>query len=137
MPIADSQNPIVFFDGVCNLCTRSVQWIIRRDPHAKLRFASLQGHAGNSFRQQYLLTCKQHDSIILVDQNRIYTRSTAALRIAGKLSGGWPLLQVLLVVPPFIRNAVYDWIARNRYRWFGKAETCWIPSPALNSRFLD
>jgi predicted DCC family thiol-disulfide oxidoreductase YuxK len=137
MPSANTQKQIVFFDGVCNLCTGSVQWIIRRDPHAKFRFASLQGDAGKAFLQQHQLTTGRFNSIILVDNNKVYFRSAAALRITGKLSGAWPLLQALLIIPPFIRNAVYDWIARNRYRWFGKKEACWIPDVLLKDRFLD
>ncbi|HVZ24405.1 MAG TPA: DUF393 domain-containing protein [Sediminibacterium sp.] len=137
MTKTEYQNPVIFFDGVCNLCTRSVKWIIRRDPLAKFRFASLQSAAGTAFLQQHALLSGQYNSLILLEKNRIYLRSTAALRITGKLSGAWPLLQVFLIIPPFIRNAVYDWIARNRYRWFGKQETCWVADASLSDRFLD
>jgi predicted DCC family thiol-disulfide oxidoreductase YuxK len=130
-------HPIVFFDGICNLCSSSVQFIIRNDPGKKFRFASLQGITGQGILKQYGLSQHQLQSVLLLDSGKIFTRSTAALKIARKLSGGWPLMYALIIVPPFIRNAVYNWIATNRYQWFGKKESCWIPNPGIQSLFLD
>jgi predicted DCC family thiol-disulfide oxidoreductase YuxK len=83
------------------------------------------------------LDTQQMNSFVLLENGKVYTRSTAALRVAKQLSGIWPILYVFIIVPPFIRNAVYDWIAHNRYRWFGKQENCWLPRPEWKKRFLD
>ena len=132
-----ADHPVIFFDGVCNLCTGSVQFVIRHDPSRKFRFASLQSEIGQSVLSEHHLPAESFGSFLLYDQGRLYTKSTAALRVCKQLSGGWKLLSVFLIVPPFIRNAVYDLIARNRYRWFGKKEACWLPTPELKSLFLD
>ena len=126
-------HPIVLFDGVCNLCNGAVQFIIERDKHQHFRFASLQ----SGFGQQYQQQVGEVDSILLVDHGKIYQKSSAALRIARKLDGLWPMLFILIIIPPFIRDFVYDIIARNRYRWFGKKESCWLPTPDLKALFLD
>jgi len=128
---------IVLFDGVCNLCNRAVQFIIKRDKKKQFLFASLQGKAGNKLLQKFDLPANLFNSFILVEGDKVYTRSTAALRVAKKLSGGWKLLYGLMIVPGFIRNAVYNLIAKNRYKWFGKREECMIPTPELKERFLD
>jgi predicted DCC family thiol-disulfide oxidoreductase YuxK len=126
---------IVFFDGVCNLCSSSVQFIIRHDKHSRFRFASLQSDFAASELKNAKL--KYLDSIVLKTHGKVYTRSTAVLRIASKLSFPVNLLVIFLVIPAFIRNLVYQFIARNRYRWFGKKDTCWLPTPELRSRFID
>ena len=131
------EHPIVLFDGMCNLCSSSVQLIIRNDPAKRFRFASLQGVTGQRVLKNYGLPQKDFSTLVLLDSGKIYTSSTAALKIARKLSGGWQLFYALIIVPPFIRNAVYNLIALNRYRWFGKKESCWIPHPALKNLFLD
>ncbi|MBI3943231.1 MAG: thiol-disulfide oxidoreductase DCC family protein [Chloroflexi bacterium] len=128
---------MILFDGICNLCTRSVQFILKRDPRSYFRFASLQSPAGQRLLQAYGLPPNLVESVILIEHNRVYGRSDAALRIASHLSGGWPLLRVLLIVPRPIRDAVYSWIANRRYRWFGTAETCLVPSPNMRARFLE
>jgi len=128
---------VVFFDGVCNLCKRSVQFILTHDPKAIFSFASLQGEAAKKMLSSRQLDAQQMNSFVLLEKGKVYTRSTAALRVAKQMSGIWPVLWVFMLVPTFIRDAVYDWIARNRYRWFGKLETCWIPSPEWKERFLD
>jgi predicted DCC family thiol-disulfide oxidoreductase YuxK len=130
-------SPIVLFDGVCNLCNRSVQFIIKRDKKKQFRFASLQGRAGQQFLQQFNLPANDFNSFVLVENSKVYTRSTAALRMFRKLGGGWTLLYAFIIIPPFLRNAVYDWIARNRYKWYGKREECMVPSPELRERFLE
>ncbi len=128
------KHPIILFDGVCNLCNGAVQFIIERDKKQQFRFASLQSDFGQQYQQQVGAAV---DSILLVKNDKIYQKSSAALRIARHLDGLWPLLFLFIIVPPFIRNSIYDWIARNRYRWFGKQDSCWLPTPDLKALFLD
>jgi predicted DCC family thiol-disulfide oxidoreductase YuxK len=129
-------HPIVLFDGVCNLCNSSVQFIIDRDPDAQFRFAPLQSDVGESLRARHEIP-EELDSIVLIDDGKAYWKSSAALRVARRLQGAWSLLFALIVVPPFVRNAIYGWIARNRYRWFGREDACRLPSPDLEERFLQ
>ncbi len=132
-----AEHPVILFDGVCNLCNSSVQFVIKHDPTGRFRFASLQSAAGQRLLQQYEHPgAKQFSSVVLVENNRLYTRSTAVLRIARRLTGAWPLLYSFIILPPFLRNAVYSYIAANRYRWYGKQDACWLPSPGLSERFL-
>jgi len=130
-------NPLILFDGVCNLCNRSVNFIIRRDPEALFRFAPLQGKLAEQKLRELSYTRQGTKSIILIWNGRIYERSGAALRIAGHLKGPVKCLYVFLAVPGFIRDAVYDIIANNRYRWFGKSDSCMVPTPELAKRFLN
>jgi predicted DCC family thiol-disulfide oxidoreductase YuxK len=132
----DTANPIVLFDGVCNLCNGSVQFILRHDPAARFRFASLQSPVGQELLTRFGMDPKLLDSVVLVEGDRWFKESDAALRIARGMSGGWKALAVLGVIPRPIRDAAYRLIARNRYRWFGKQETCWLPTPELRGRFL-
>ncbi|MGH7438505.1 MAG: thiol-disulfide oxidoreductase DCC family protein [Polyangiaceae bacterium] len=136
-PVAE--HPVVLFDGVCNLCNGAVNFWIDRDPRSLLRFASLQSPAGRELlaRAGHPVPAGDPESIVLVERGRVYQRSGAALRIARHLSGGWPLLWGLLVVPWPLRDLVYLWVAANRYRWFGKAEVCRVPTPALRARFIE
>ncbi|HTD92346.1 MAG TPA: thiol-disulfide oxidoreductase DCC family protein [Chitinophagaceae bacterium] len=129
--------PIVLFDGVCNLCNRSVQFILKRDKRKLFQFASLQGKRGQELLRKFDLPTNDFNSFILLEGNKIYTRSGGVLRILRRLGGGWSLFYAFIIIPPFIRNGVYNWIARNRYKWYGKREECWIPTPDLKSRFLD
>lgn len=130
------RHAIILFDGYCNLCTRSVQFILPKDRKGYFRFLSLEDDKTSSLFAAIGASPPAVDSIVLVDHRKVYTRSSAALRIAGKLGGGWPLLQIGYIVPKFLRDPIYDWIARNRYRWFGKKDTCWLPRPEWTSRFL-
>src|SRR5258706_3906277 len=132
-----SSPPVVLFDGVCNLCNGAVQFIIKRDKKKQFRFASMQGKAGHELLQKFDLPANDFNSFILFEDNKVYTRSTAALRIAKYMGGGWKLLYGLMIIPRFIRNAVYNVIAKNRYKWFGKKDECMIPAPELKDRFLD
>ncbi|MDB5275240.1 MAG: hypothetical protein JWR61_195 [Ferruginibacter sp.] len=127
---------IILFDGVCNLCNGAVQFIIRHDPNGKFLFASLQSEAGQQLLRQHQLPADEFSSFILVQHNKIYTKSTAALYVARQIRGAWCCLYIFIIVPRFLRDAVYNWIAQNRYRWFGKKETCMIPTPELKARFL-
>lgn len=131
------KTPVILFDGVCNLCNGVVQFIIKQDRKKVFWFASLQSGFGQKVLKKFCLSGDSFDSFILFDKNKMYTKSTAALMVARQLPGGWKLLLVFIIVPPLIRNAVYDFIAKNRYNWFGKRASCLIPSPALQSRFLD
>lgn len=132
----DNTRRVVLFDGVCNLCSSAVQFIIERDKNSKFKFASLQSEYGQEQLKKHQLLDKNIDSVVLVEEGSAYIKSTAALRIAKKLGGLYPLAYVFIIIPAFIRNWVYDYIARNRYQWYGKKEACWIPTPDLKARFL-
>lgn len=135
MEISSNTNPVILFDGVCNLCNSSVQFVIKHDPKRQFRFASIQGDYGQQVLKQFHLPPDSLNSFILLKDNQIYTHSTGALKVAKQLSGAWPLLYAFIIIPAFIRNAVYQFIANNRYKWFGKKESCAIPSPELKSLF--
>ncbi|ANH60830.1 thiol-disulfide oxidoreductase DCC family protein [Dokdonia donghaensis] len=128
---------IILFDGVCNLCNGAITFIIQRDKKDIFRYAPLQSEIGKELAEKHHIDLNKVDSIILVTEDKAYAKSTAALRIAKQLSAGWPLLVVFLILPRFLRDGVYDFIARNRYKWFGKKEACMIPTPELKSKFLD
>lgn len=127
---------IILFDGVCNLCNGAVTFIIKRDKKDVFKFAALQSEIGRELTSKFNIDTSKVDSIILIDGEKHYEKSSAALRIAKYLSGAYPLLFGFMVVPKFIRNAVYDSIAKNRYKWFGKKESCMIPTAELKSKFL-
>jgi predicted DCC family thiol-disulfide oxidoreductase YuxK len=128
--------PIVLFDGVCNLCSTSVQFILQRDPTGKFRFASLQSDLAQRLLTERGLDPKALDSVVVIDGDRLYRESDAALRIARDMKGAWKALAVFRVIPRPVRDWAYRLIARNRYRWFGKKESCWLPTPELRGRFL-
>jgi len=133
---ARAGHPLLLFDGVCNLCHGAVQFVIARDPHARFRFASLQSEVGRELVRRHGLPDDVTTMILVEPDGRVSLRSTAALRVAVKLGGLWPLLGALLVVPRFLRDPVYELVARHRYRWFGKKDSCPLPDPALADRFL-
>ncbi len=128
---------MVLFDGVCNLCTGTVRFIARRDPGARFRFAALQSPIGRELLGVSALPDGALETLVLLEEGRLFVRSTAALRIARRLSGLWPLAYGAIVIPRPIRDGVYRLIARHRYRLFGRQETCMIPSADLRSRFLE
>jgi predicted DCC family thiol-disulfide oxidoreductase YuxK len=128
---------LVLFDGVCNLCNGAVQFIIKRDPDRKFRFASLQSATAQQLIQDLKLSGPHLYSIILIKNGRAYDRSSAILEIAKELSGLWRALYVFKIIPRFIRDVVYGWIAKNRYRFFGKKDECMIPTADLKSRFAE
>jgi predicted DCC family thiol-disulfide oxidoreductase YuxK len=132
-----NSNPVILFDGVCNLCNSSVLFVIQHDPKKQFRFASLQGDYGQQILKRFQLPSNTLNSFILLKDDQIFTHSTGALKVAKELSGAWPLLYVFIIVPAFIRNAVYQFIANNRYKWFGKKESCMVPNPALKALFYD
>ena len=128
---------IILFDGVCNLCNSAVTFVIKRDKKDVFRYAALQSEMGKQLTAKHNIDVDKVDSIILVTDKKAYVKSTAALFIAQKLSGGWPLMMGFYIIPAFIRNLVYDFIARNRYKWYGKKDACMIPTPELKSKFLE
>ena len=132
-----SKHAIVLFDGVCNLCTWSVQFIMKRDPHGVFKFASMQSEIGQRLMEASDVSSANMDTFVLIEDSRCLTRSDAAIEITKHLSGGWPLLRVLLMIPKPIRDRLYTIIATNRYRWFGKQKTCMLPSPDIMDRFLS
>jgi predicted DCC family thiol-disulfide oxidoreductase YuxK len=132
-----SAHPIVLFDGVCNLCTGSVQFIIARDPHAQFQFATLQSPAGQELARAYKIDTTQMDSVVLVDGENWYAKSDAALEIARRLHSLWRFSYVFKIVPRFLRDWVYDIVARHRYRWFGQSDFCLTPTPELQARFIN
>lgn len=127
---------IILFDGVCNFCNASINFVMDHDPKYRFKFAALQSDFAREKLTKAGLNTNDFDSVVLIEGDKVYTRSTAALRIARLLSGAWPLMYGFVIVPPFIRNAIYDLVARNRYRWFGKSENCRLPSPEERARFV-
>jgi predicted DCC family thiol-disulfide oxidoreductase YuxK len=133
----DSNNYTILFDGVCNLCNSSIQFIIKRDKKKLFRFASLQGKFGQEVLRKNNFSTESLNTLILIEDEKIFTRSTGVLRMMKHLGGGWSLLYGFIIVPKFIRDAVYNWVSKNRYRWFGKKDECWLPTPDLKARFLN
>ncbi|MEY3243158.1 MAG: hypothetical protein RIR11_4597 [Bacteroidota bacterium] len=127
---------LLLFDGVCNLCNGAVQWIIVRDKKAVFQFAALQSDAGQRALNHLGLPTQSFNTIVLIKGDRYLIRSDAALEIAVQLGGFWRLAGIFKIVPRFIRDAVYDFIANNRYRWFGKQEQCMLPRAEWKGRFL-
>ena len=127
---------IILFDGVCNLCNGAVNFVIKRDPRNVFKFTPLQEKQGILLLKKHAIDAQNLDSIVLIENGNVYIKSSAALRIARKMSNLWPLFFVLLIIPRFIRDGVYDFIAKNRYKWFGKKEQCMIPTPGLREKFL-
>lgn len=137
MANTDIKSPVLLFDGVCNLCNASVQWVLKHDKKGIFKFAALQSETGQAFLQKFGYQQENYETVILVDGERIFTRSDAPLEIVRRLGGGWSLLTVFRFIPRPLRNVVYDWIARNRYRWFGKKQECMLPRPEWKERFPD
>ena len=137
LPVDPREHPIVLFDGVCNLCEGAVRFAIERDPTARFRFAPLQSPLGRTLLLRHGYDPDAIDAVVLVDGEGAHDRSTAALRLAAGLRGPWRwLASPLLLVPRRLRDAVYGWIARHRYRWFGRRAECLVPTPELRARFL-
>jgi predicted DCC family thiol-disulfide oxidoreductase YuxK len=130
---------VILFDGVCNLCNSSVLFVIRKDPKNRFLFAPLQGKFGTNLIRTYEIDTKKMDSIILYDpqKKQVTYKSAAALGIASYLSFPYRMATVFFIIPGFLRDLVYDFIARNRYKWFGKKEACMVPTPELKAKFLE
>lgn len=131
------EHPVLLFDGVCNLCSGFVQFVIKIDPKGKFRFASLQSDLGQRVLKAAGLSTNALGTVVLVRRGQVFTHSDVALESARILGGGWSLFYVFKILPRFIRDGLYNWVARNRYRWFGQKEACWLPTPDLRRRFLE
>jgi predicted DCC family thiol-disulfide oxidoreductase YuxK len=129
--------PVVLFDGVCNLCSGSVQFVIARDPAAKLRFAAIQSPHGQDFLRRRGLPTDRFETFYLIDDGLVYEKSAGVLRMVCHLRWPWPLLRVVRVVPRPLRDWLYDRVALNRYRLFGRRQACLVPTPQIAVRFLD
>ena len=129
---------LILFDGVCNLCNSSVQYVIKHDKKNVFMFTALQSDIGKDLIKRFNIDTEKTDSILLYSpENSMASKSTAALKIAKHLGFPQSLMSVFFIIPPFIRNWVYDYIAKNRYKWYGKKEACMVPTPELKSRFLE
>ena len=128
---------IVLFDGICNLCNASVRFIIKRDRKNNFYFASLQGAAGQELLRKFNVETDQFNSFVLIEKNKIFTRSEAVLRVLKILGRGWKFLYAFIILPKFIRDGIYNLIAKNRYKWFGKKQECPMPLPEWKAKFLD
>ncbi len=127
----------VLFDGVCNLCNASVTWIIDRDGKNQFKFASLQSEFGRKTIEKFKLEDDFMDTVLLIEDDKVFVRSDAALRILKLLGGIYSLGVLFFIVPRFVRDFVYNIIAANRYKWFGKSDTCRLPTPELKEKFLE
>ena len=128
---------LVLFDGVCHLCNGFVQFVIARDPHGRFQFGALQSASARRVLELHNTPDPLPDTVVLVEDGKVFTRSTAALRIARRLTFPWPLASAFLVVPRPLRDGIYALIARHRYGWFGRRDHCMVPAAALRSRFID
>ena len=133
----ESKHKVILFDGVCNLCNSFVNFVIRNDKKEVFKFAPIQSDFGKIALKKHRINSKDTDSIILIDNDNYYIKSSAALYIAKNLSGAYPLLFCFMLVPKFMRNWVYDFVAKNRYKWYGKKESCMIPTPELIDKFYS
>lgn len=129
--------PIILFDGVCNYCNSMVNFIIRQDKQKRFVFAPLQSATGQHLLLKHHLPPNELNSFVLIDRQKAWLRSSASLQVFKNLPWYWKWTQIFWIIPPFLRNAVYNLIARNRYKWFGKKESCMIPTPDLKARFLQ
>jgi len=129
--------PVVLFDGVCKLCNGSVNFILKKDNKGRLNFAPLQSDYGRFVLEKHGRHTDALDSMMLLEGERLTAKSTAVIRISKYLGGAWPLCMIALVIPRFVRDFIYDIIAKNRYRWFGKYDTCRLPDPEFENRFYE
>ena len=132
-----NQQPIILFDGVCNFCNSAVNFTIRRNKKANIAFAPMQSEVGQKLLQQYNLPKDDMQSFIFIENERVYKQSTGVLKVSRHLRGLWPLCYGFIIVPKFIRDGIYNWIAKNRYKWFGMRQQCMIPTPEIKARFLS
>ncbi len=134
--MSNQKHTILLFDGICNLCNSVVIFIIKRDKRKQIRYAPLQSDIGKALLVKYQLKTNFDNSLVFIDNNKVYLKSSGALRLSIYLKGLWPLFYPLIFLPRFIRDKGYDIIARNRYRWFGKREKCMVPSAQMKVFFL-
>lgn len=129
--------PIILFDGVCNLCNAMVRFVIKRDKRGDILFSALQGETAKKLLAAFNLPVQETATMVFIEKGKIYLRSKAALRICLHLKAGWPLCYGFIIVPAFLRNGIYNLIAKNRYKWFGVKQECMVPTVQLKARFLD
>lgn len=132
-----SKPGLILYDGLCGFCSSSVQFVIRRDPFKRFQFASLQSPVGKSVLTHLGLPCEDITTFVLVTEQGYWTKSTAALKVLKHLQGWWPLLYGFIAIPVRLRDTVYDWVARNRYRILGQHESCYYPTTDIRERFID
>lgn len=132
-----NEHPVILFDGVCNFCNSAINFVLKQDKKDIFRFAPLQSEAGQKLLQQYSLSTKDFDSFVLIDNGKVYKKSAASLRVMTKLPWYWKEAQLFRIIPTIFRDAIYDFIAQNRYKWFGRKDQCMIPTQEMKSRFLS
>jgi predicted DCC family thiol-disulfide oxidoreductase YuxK len=137
MPENSNNKAIILFDGVCNFCNSSINFVIRHDKKNYFLFATFQSEKGRELLKKLNVDNTQTDSVVLIENSKVYIKSTAALRISKHLNRLYPLFYGCIIIPPFIRNAVYDYVARNRYKWFGKKEICMVPTNEIKEKFIS
>jgi predicted DCC family thiol-disulfide oxidoreductase YuxK len=127
---------LILFDGVCNLCSALVQFVIRHDPAAKFRFAAIQSEIGREIFQSHGLDPADLQTFVFVTEGKMFLRSDAAIEVVSRFGGAWRIFRIFQFVPKVLRDSIYSFIARNRYRWFGRKELCMVPTPEISERFL-
>lgn len=136
MPKLPNNTAIILFDGVCNFCNASVNTIIKHDKKNRFKFTALQSEIGKNLLEKHHIDSQKTDSIILIENNTVFVKSTAILKISKHLNGLYPLAFGFIIIPTFIRDAVYDFVARNRYTWWGKKDSCMVPTAEVREKFL-
>jgi predicted DCC family thiol-disulfide oxidoreductase YuxK len=132
-----NNQPIILFDGVCNFCNSAVNFTLKRNKKANIMFAPMQSEAGQKLLLHYNLPADDMKSFFFIENAIVYKQSTGALKVCRHLKSLWPLCYGFIIVPKFIRDGIYNWIAKNRYKWFGMQQACMIPTPEVKSRFLN
>ncbi|MGN6401755.1 MAG: thiol-disulfide oxidoreductase DCC family protein [Flavisolibacter sp.] len=132
----ENDQPIILFDGVCNFCNGVVNFLIKQDKEKKLRFAALQSEAGKKILVQYGFPADYRQSFIFINKSKASRKSTAALKLSNQLPWYWKWMQIFWIVPKFLRDAVYEFVSKHRYEWFGKKNQCMVPTADTKSRFL-
>jgi predicted DCC family thiol-disulfide oxidoreductase YuxK len=133
---SNNTKSIILFDGLCNFCNASINKIIELDKKNKFKFAAIQSEAGKKLLTEFSTDFSKTDSILLIENKIVLSKSTAVLKIAKQLSGVYKLCYAFIIIPTFMRDLIYDLIARNRYKWFGKKESCMIPTKEVSGKFL-
>jgi predicted DCC family thiol-disulfide oxidoreductase YuxK len=133
----EQAHAVILYDGECGLCDRLVQFVLPRDPHGRLHFAALQSDYAHEALTSANLPTQDYDTMVLIESGRVHVRSSAALRVLRRLRWPWPIFFPLIIVPAFVRDIVYRFIARNRHRWFARPATCGLPKPGWTERFID
>jgi predicted DCC family thiol-disulfide oxidoreductase YuxK len=134
--VNNSPDSVIFFDGVCNLCNGAVQFVIRRDKEGRFKFSSLQSDYAKESLGDFGIDASMLESILLLENGKLHKKSEAVLRINRRLPFPWPMLSIFWIIPRGLRDVIYEWVANNRYRWFGRKDVCMVPTPELQTRFL-